>query len=118
MLFTISAAVRGGGGGAGTVSQRTTTAASQSYHSGIAAVPYCQHPFVKISLGTKITAVKISLSTVIFTQGETRKQNSSTEKGVWRLRKHVSGCENALGIAKALFGKVDSKTQKGPIKRL
>ena len=43
------------------VSQRTTTAASQWYHSGIAVVPYCQHPIVKISLSTKITALSKSL---------------------------------------------------------
>ena len=33
------------------VSQRTTTAASQWYHSGIAAVTYCRHPLVKIYRG-------------------------------------------------------------------
>ena len=46
------------------LSQRTTTAASQSHHSGIAAVPYCQHPLVKIFLITNFnSAVRISLST-------------------------------------------------------
>ena len=43
------------------LSQRTTTAASQWYHSGTAAVPYQQHPIVKISLSTKITALSKSL---------------------------------------------------------
>ena len=43
------------------LSQRTTTAASQWCHSGIAVVPYCQHPLVKISLSTKITALSKSL---------------------------------------------------------
>ena len=41
--------------------------------------------------------------TVIFSQGGTQTQNDSTEKGVLRLRKHVSGSENALGIAKTLW---------------
>ena len=45
----------------GTVSQRTTTAASQWCHSGIAVVPYYQHPLDKISLSTKITALSKSL---------------------------------------------------------
>ena len=42
------------------VSQRTTTVASQWYHSGIAVVQYCQHPLVKISLSTEITALSKS----------------------------------------------------------
>ena len=42
---------------------------------------------------------------MIFTQVGTRKQNGSTEKGVWRLRKHLLGSENAFGgLAKALIG--------------
>ena len=58
---TLVAELQGARGASVGLSQRATTAASQWCHSGIAVVPYQQHPLVKISLSTNLTALSKSL---------------------------------------------------------